>query len=382
MRTNLNRFLLLPALAIVLASAASAQRLMIETDTQEGMLLQQVDAEQNPAKRSALLEQFAKTFPNHEAVVWVLGQLQAVYLEAKQYDKVLEAGTRTLGLDPEDVAAAHNCLKAAEAKRDVELIRRWSEQTSMVARRVKQSKSPDDPSEVEDWKAKVEYAKQVEQYTEYALYFAALQAKEPKLKNSLMEALETRNPMSEYLAQLRTSQTTVVRQVDIEEAVIAAEQQFKAGQYDADLLLMVATHYMSKRRESEKVIAYSNKVIELVNQKGKPAEMSDADWDRKRKQMLGTSYWMSGLLYSTREQFAAADRALRNALPMLRNSDMVAGALYHLGYVNYRLAEGGERIRIHDAIRFTKECININSAVQAQAVENLKSMKSEYNIQD
>ncbi|HYZ85424.1 MAG TPA: hypothetical protein VE621_13525, partial [Bryobacteraceae bacterium] len=129
MRTILTRFLLL----LIVATAASAQRLLIETDTQEGMLLQQIDAEQNSPKRTALLEQFAKSFPNHEAVTWVLGQLQTNYLEAKQYDKVLEAGTRSLSLDPDDVAAAHNCLKVAEAKKDIELIRRWSEQTSMVA---------------------------------------------------------------------------------------------------------------------------------------------------------------------------------------------------------------------------------------------------------
>ena len=60
---------------------------------------------------------------------------------------------------------------------------------------------------------------------------------------------------------------------------------------------------------------------------------------------------------------------------------MLAGAYYHLGYVNYRIAEAGERIRIHDAIRFTQQCIAINSAVQAQATENLKAMKAEYALQ-
>ena len=61
---------------------------------------------------------------------------------------------------------------------------------------------------------------------------------------------------------------------------------------------------------------------------------------------------------------------------------MLAGAYYHLGYVNYQIAEAGERIRIHDAVRFTKDCININSAVQYQATENLKAMKAEYGLQD
>jgi hypothetical protein len=70
-----------------------------------------------------------------------------------------------------------------------------------------------------------------------------------------------------------------------------------------------------------------------------------------------------------------ADKHLRLAIPYLKNSDMLAGAYYHLCYVNSQLAEAGERIRIHDAVRFTKECIDINSTVQLQAIENLKAMK-------
>jgi hypothetical protein len=91
---------------------------------------------------------------------------------------------------------------------------------------------------------------------------------------------------------------------------------------------------------------------------------------------------MTGLLYSTQNKFALADKHLRIALPYLKNGDMLAGAYYHLGYVNYQMAEGGERIRIHDAVRFTKDCIAINSAVQYQASENLKAMKAEYGLQD
>jgi len=102
-------------LLLLLSIAAFGQKLLIETDTQEGQLLQQIDNETNEVKRVASLEQFAKLFPNHEAMTWVLGQLQAQYLSNKQWDKVFEAGTRMLGLDPYEVAAAHNCLKAAEA---------------------------------------------------------------------------------------------------------------------------------------------------------------------------------------------------------------------------------------------------------------------------
>src|SRR3954451_16227727 len=130
-----------------IGTAAFSQKLLIEVDTQEGQLLQQIDNETTDAKKLAMLEQFSKLFPNHEAINWVLGQMQLAYVSNAQYDKVLETGTKLLGLDPEDVSAAHNCLKAAESKKDVELIRRWADQTSVIARKVKQLKKPEDPDE-------------------------------------------------------------------------------------------------------------------------------------------------------------------------------------------------------------------------------------------
>jgi hypothetical protein len=237
-----------------------------------------------------------------------------------------------------------------------------------------------DEEQIAEWKTKVDYARQVEQYTEYALYYAAMQVHESKLKANLIETLEQRNPMSEYLAHMRTAQTAAVRQVDVEEAVIAAEQQFAKGEYNEDALLMVATHFMNKRRDSDKEILYSAKLVEIMTDKPKPADFDDVEWQKKKDNMLGTANWMAGILSSTQEKFAQADKYLRAAVPFITNGDMLAGAYYHLGYVNYRMAEGGERIRIHDALRFTKECMAINSAVQYQAAENLKAMKAEYAI--
>ena len=376
--------LLCIVLVLFWAPAAVSQRLVIELDTLEGQLLQMIDAEKDQAKKLVLLEDFAKKFPNHEAVTWVMSHIQQHYLAAKDYDRVFEFGTKILSVDPTELSAAHNCLKAAEAKKDLALVKLWSTQASQLARRNMQLKKPEfgDDSDVADWKAKIEYARQVEQYTEYALYFASLQSRDPKIKSNLIETLEQRNPMSEYLAQMRTAHTTVIRQVDIEEAVAAAESQFSKGEYNEDLLHMVATHLMQKRRSPDKVIEYSLKLVEMLRTASKPEDLSDVQWEAKKRNMLGTSHWMIGLLYSTQNHYHLADKHLRIALPYLHNSDMVAGAYYHLGYVNYQIAEAGERIRIHDAIRFTKECMSINSAVQFQAGENLKAMKAEYGLQD
>lgn len=371
--------LILQAVVFMLAClAASGQRLVVESDTVEGNLLQQIDEEQNAAKKLELLEQFAREFPNHEAVTWVLSHLQADSLEKKNYDRVLQLATRILALDPDDVAAAHYALRAVEAKGEPELVRIWSQQTALVARRVMKSPRPDDPDEETDWKARTDFARQVEMYTEYSLYFAALNSKDSKLRSELIQALETRNPKSEYLAQMRSPQLGIARQVDLEEAVRAAEASFEKGEYTIDTLYMAATYYMQKRTEPAKITSYGVRLLDMMETAAKPAEMADADWEKRRIEVLGQTNWMVGIIFSSQERFAEADKYLRVAIQHIKDRDMLAGAYYHLGYVNYRIAESGERIRIHDAVKFTTMCSEISSAVQLQASENLKSMKLQY----
>ena len=175
--------ILLVVLACALSSATMfGQKLLIEIDTQEGQLLQQIDNEKDAAKKFFLLEQFAAQFPNHEAATWVLSHIQQQHLENKNYDKVFETGSKILSIDPLELSAAHNCLRAAEAKKELPLIRLWSSQTSKVAHRVMQLKRPEygDDEEIAVWKQKIEYARQVEQYTEYSLYFASIQTQDTR----------------------------------------------------------------------------------------------------------------------------------------------------------------------------------------------------------
>ena len=50
-------------------------------------------------------------------------------------------------------------------------------------------------------KARSDYAKQVETYTEYSVYAASLKASDPAQIITLVESLEQRNPQSPYRSQ-------------------------------------------------------------------------------------------------------------------------------------------------------------------------------------
>src|SRR5262249_30231163 len=161
-------------------------------------------------KKVTLMEQFATQYPKHEAIGWVYEQMQAGYLKANQPDKALDTGAKLIALDADDLDAAHNNLKAAEAKKDPDAVLQLSNQTSAIARKVIDSKQP--AEDVEDWKRRVDFAKQLDTYTEYAIYAAALQTTDPNKRIALGEGLFARNAKSQYMPQVAEIEFNSYRQ--------------------------------------------------------------------------------------------------------------------------------------------------------------------------
>ncbi len=88
---------------VALSVAAFGQRHKLEevdSEKPEGKLLQQIMQENDTAKKTALMEQFAQQFPKQESAAFVLEQLQAIYVKAKDPDKVIATGEKLLAIDP------------------------------------------------------------------------------------------------------------------------------------------------------------------------------------------------------------------------------------------------------------------------------------------
>src|SRR5690349_8103290 len=192
-------------LVLVAAASLLAQRhkVNINTETPEGQLLQQIGQESDDAKKLALLEKFTQDYGKSENLAWVYAQMQPLYTKASQPDKAVEIGDKLMALDPDDLETSLATLKAAEAKKDPDLVKKWSNMTGQVAQKAMVSPQPKDEDEAEDWKKRVDYAKQVNTYSEYALYAMAIQATDPRKKADLIETLEQRNPQSQYLAEVK-----------------------------------------------------------------------------------------------------------------------------------------------------------------------------------
>ncbi|HTS28323.1 MAG TPA: hypothetical protein VMH81_20765 [Bryobacteraceae bacterium] len=373
------------AILVACALAAFGQRHKLEgLDAQkpEGKLLQQVIQENDPAKKAVLMEQFASQYPKLETTAWVLEQLQASYVKAGDPDKIIATGEKLLAIDPDDPEAALQCLKAAEKKNDAALVKKWSATTSANARKMVNTPKPSKEDEVKSWESEVDYAKQVDTYSEYALFSAASQSRDPKVAIDLGETLFARNPKSEYATKVAVPVFVAYRQTGAnDKAVALAERTLATDQSSEDMLVVVADHYVTNKKDPAKVHAYCTRIVEVLSAKPKPEGTSDADWTAHKNQMTALAWYLSGKQYETDNQHAQADQDLRKSLPLIDASPALASlkpeALFLLGLADYKLASGSPEMA-QSAANYFKACAALKSPYQTTAANNLKRIQTEY----
>jgi tetratricopeptide (TPR) repeat protein len=363
------------ALALAAAPAWTQCHKLAEVNsaTPEGQLLQQAGQEEDAAKKLALQEQFVTQYPQHEAAGWVYEQLLTAYVKAGDADKALAVADKLAGMPPECVEDAQQTLKAAELKKDPDLVLKWSGKTAELAQKVVSSPQPADADEVENWKARVDYARQVNTYTEYSLYAMALATADPKKQSALIEALQQRNPKSEYLAKAMDTLFVSYQKSGANDKAVAIAQQVAATGNPSEDMLLVLTADAVKRKDGEKVHAYSAKLVEVINSKPKPEGVADADWAKRKNTFLGLGYSMNGEQFFNEGKLAPADAELRKSLPLLEaNAALKTEVLFYLGLANYKMQ------KIQDAYTFFKACAAVSSPFQATANKNLTAIKAQY----
>lgn len=373
------------AVALLSAMALTAQRreLTINAETPEGQVLQQIGQEADAAKKAALMEEFAQKYPKHDGTPWVLEQLLAHHLKTPDFDKALSAGERLLALDPDDTATSHSCLKAAEGKKDPDLIAKWAANTSKLARKAAAEPEPKDAEEKEDWKKGVDYAKQVDTYTEYSLYANVLATQDPAKKIMLGEALEKQNPQSQYISQVNDQRFLALRQSgQNDKAVELAEKVLEKEQTNEDMLLVVADKYMNAKTQPDKVIALSNKLVEVMGARQKPEGVSEDDWNKRKNLMMGLGHWMAGMTFLGQKKTKEMDTSLRAALPFIEgNAQLAAPALFQLGLANYQMGAATKNKKLlADALAFNRKCAAIKSQYSAQAAKNAQVITQQFGI--
>lgn len=362
---------------------AQHKQYTIDAGTPEGRILQMAGQEEDAAQKTALLEDFVARYPRHEGFAFACSQLVPLYVKAGQLDKALALADKGLAADPDDLDTALVALKALEANKDPDNVKKWSAITSGIARKTINGSQPADAG-ADEWKQKVDYAKQVDTYCEYALYAAALASQNPAKTGELVEALEQRNPQSQYLAQAYVPYfRSLIQAKETGKAVAIAEKLMAANQADDEMTLTAADYHFGKQHP-DKAIAAAARTIEILNTKAAPAGVDAAQWEKAKNTRLGAARWYEGMSYANLNQFTQADSALRAALPLIEGNDYLkGGALFTLGLVNFKLGDTAkpDSKRILEAYKFSQQAAAVKSPWQPLAAKNVAAIKGKYKMQ-
>jgi tetratricopeptide (TPR) repeat protein len=258
--------------------------------------------------------------------------------------------------EPPDLDSSYESLKAAVEKKDAAAVKKLSSQTFEIAGKVIAG----------DDKGRIEHAKEVQKYAEYALSATALVSTDPKAVMDLTEALEQRNPKSEYLTQVLSKYSAVERQAGHPEKAIAlAEKVAKNDPSNAEALLVVAEANLQKRPAVAS--DYASRAAAILSKKGG----SEA--------MLGNANYIAGVAYGAQSKWPQANTALQAALPTIKNNPQAMGyALFYLGLSNYQLGRITlNRAQMKQALNYFEQCAAIPGVMQAQASQNVGAIRQE-----
>jgi hypothetical protein len=384
--------LALPAVALLLAPllllasdalAADRHKPEVDPETEDGILLQRIQQEPTQPRKLALLEKYAAAYPKATSMAWVYEQLLPIYLEVKQWDRVIATAQGLLALDPNDLDSAHDALKAAEALNDAELKTKYAELAWDLASPTLQAPQPSDPDDLPEWTKQTAFAREVLDYSEYALATLAAAQTDDLKRAELTLALEERNPKSKFLVLTKKATVIELATLNPQKAIQLAEEGLVKDPDNIDFLMTIADHDMSLERNLPQVLAYSLRILELLQRDPQPSGSTPSEWEKKKAKFTGWASWMTGVVYGKQARYGLSDRYLRTALSYIQEDHrLLAAAYFYLGYANYALAgEMADKGRAIDAVKFSKLCADMDSPFRSLALKNLEALRNDYNVE-
>jgi len=278
----------------------------------------------------------------------------------------------------DDLENAFQSLKEAVAKKDAAQVKKLAVETHTLATDVQCKPEPESPGDKEVWKSNNDYAKAADLYTEFALYSAAVQSPAPAMVD-LMSTLEQQNAKSKYLGEAYGSYMVAMNQTGAAAKIPALAEKALANFPENEDILVYLADNAYNRKQGDRALAYANRLTAALNRHVKPEALSAAEWERKRTAGLARGYWIAGLVSGERNQYVAADKNLRAALPLIKGNAAMAGpALFYLGFANYQLGKMTlNKARVVEGQKFSEQAAAIAGPFADQAWKNSMIMKTD-----
>jgi hypothetical protein len=228
---------------------------------------------------------------------------------------------------------------------------------------------------VEAWKGRQQFAKEAQEYAEYALAVSASQASDPAITIELTDALIAQNPKSEQLDTAAPQYLAALGKQGAAKATAGANK-ILAGRPENEYALDAIARNWSAPGPA---LTAANRLVAVMGRKKKPEGMSEADWQRVKNDMLGSAYMSVGVIQAGQSRYADADRSLKAALPLVAgNSTMLSYAYYYLGVSNYQMGKlTADKSKMITGVQYTDKAVATAGPMQGQASSNSAIMKRE-----
>ena len=274
-----------------------------------------------------------------------------------------------------DLKDSYDGLKDAFEKKDYAKVKALSADTAKEAQVIAKEPMPTDAGLVDSWKGRQQFAKDAQEYAEYALAVSASQAGDPAVTIDLTEALIAQNPKSD---QIDTAAPQYLAALGKQSAAKAAAGANKilVGRPENEYALDAAARNWSSPGTA---LPAANRLIGVLGKKKKPEGMSDADWQNTKNNMLGSAYVSAGVLQAGASRYADADRSLKGALPLVAgNSTMLSYTYYYLGVSNYQMGKlTADKSKMLAGVQYMEKAVSAGGPMQGQASNNVAIMKRE-----
>jgi hypothetical protein len=275
-------------------------------------------------------------------------------------------GASLLPAAPFDIETSLSDLKGAVDKKDTPTVKKLAGELSAEAREAAKEAAPADATEKDAWKSRIDRAKEVDLYTEYALYATAVQA-EPAVMVDLLATLEQQNPKSKYLEDAYAPYFVALTKAGSASKINGvAEKALVNWPGNPDLLLVLAdSAYQGKKYD--RAATLGTRLIAAAGKKSKPG-------------LLAHAYFITGMSFYMENNFVSADRTLRAGLPSLKGSDETtqATALYGLCVSDYQHGRQSlNKALMLEGASFCEQASKLKSPVAQQAWSNAHMIRAE-----
>jgi hypothetical protein len=257
----------------------------------------------------------------------------------------------------DELEDSYTKLKETVAKKDADAVKADAAATNKLAQALINAPQPSDASEVDNWKQRVEYGKEVAAYSEYALAFVATQVEGAKTVE-LVDALIAQNPKSKYLDTC-TSQYLAALGKSGAQKQLDGMAKIAAGRPENEVALAaLAEGLMSK--SPDRALGYANALIRL---KG-PG--------------LATGYFVAGVIDGARTAWLDCNRNLKAALPLVHDNYKLGIVYFYLGLSEFQLGKMTmDRPRMQTGLKYSQQSAAIAGPMKDQAYHNVLAIQNE-----